>query len=134
MESTYSPITESESLFLTLFCDTFVQNSIPYKKFLKGFLVKMHRFRLIHQKLNHNHFCGPLLAGGLFKIPFHTKNFLRKFFIKMHRFRLIHQKLSQKGFFVPLLVALLCKIQFSIKNFLRKFFVKVHGIDLFDNN
>ena len=77
----------------------------------------MHRSRLIHQKLNHNLFCGPLLAEGLFKIPFPTKNFLRKFFNKMHRFRLMQQKLSQKRFFVPLLVAPLCKIQFPTKNF-----------------
>ena len=94
----------------------------------------MQRFKLILQKLHHNHFFGPLLAGGLFKIPSPTKNFLKKFFVKMHRFRHIHQKLNQKVYFRPLFVARLFKIQFPTKNFLRDFSLKCRDFDLFTKN
>ena len=82
--------------------------------------MKMHRFRLIHRKLDQKGFFGPLMVAHFFKIEFPTKNFLAKFFMKMHRFRFIHRKLNLEGFFGHILVARLFKIQFPIKNCLAK--------------
>ena len=60
--------------------------------------MKMHRFRLIHQKLNQKGYFGHIFVARLFKIQFTTKNFVGKFFMKMHGFRLIYQNLIRKVF------------------------------------
>ena len=60
------------------------------KNFLAKFFIKVHRFRLIHQKLSSNGTFRTLVVTHLFKIQFPTKNFLAKFFIRVHRFRLLH--------------------------------------------
>ena len=69
------------------------------KNFLAKFLIKMHRFRLIHQKLNSNGLFRTPNGYALVQNSFPTINFLAKLFINVHRFRRIHQKLNSKGFF-----------------------------------
>ena len=109
-----------------------ILTTVCSKKILNfSFRPKIHRFRLILQKLNSKGFFRPLVETHLFKIQFPTKKFLTKFFIKMHRFRLIHQKLNSKGFFRPLVETHLFKIQFATINFVAKFFIKPHRIRIF---
>ena len=79
--------------------------------------MKMHGFRLIHQKLNQKGFFGHIFVAGLFKTQSTTKNFLGNFFMNTNINRLIHQKLNDKGFFGHIFVARLFKIQFPTKNF-----------------
>ena len=58
----------------------------PTKNSRAKFFIKMHRFQIIHQKLNSKGFFQPLVVTRLFKIQFSTKKSLAKFFLKMHRF------------------------------------------------
>ena len=78
--------TEFKRFFPTPGDDIFVQNSIFYKNVVTKFFIKVHKFRLIHQKLNSNDFFRPLVVTHLFQIRFATKNFPAKFFIKMQNF------------------------------------------------
>ena len=90
----------------------------------------MHKFRLIHQRMNSKDFFLTTNVLHLFKIQFSTKNLLAKFFIKVHRFRLIDQKMYSNGFFRPLLVTNLLKIKFPAKNLLAKIFIKLRRFRL----
>ena len=61
------------------------------KNSLAKIFIKMHRFRLIHQKLNSKGFFWPLVVTYLFKFQFLTKNVIAKIFIEMHGFQLLYQ-------------------------------------------
>ena len=104
------------------------------KNFLAKFFIEVHRFRLIHQKLNSKYFLRPLVATHLFKIQFPTKNFPVKFLINMHRFWLIHQKLNSKGFFPIPGSDTLVQNSNSYKKFSIEIFIKVHKFRFIHQN
>ena len=98
---TYSPKTKFKWFFSDYWWLRICSKlQFPKKNFLTKFFIKVHRFRLIHQKLNSKVSFRTLVETHLFKTQFLTKNFLAKFLIKMHRFRIIHQKLNSKDFYI----------------------------------
>ena len=90
----------------------------PTNNFLGKFFIEMHRFRLIHQKLNQKGFFGLLFVARLFKIKFPTHNFLGKFFIKMHS--TYSPKTKAKRFFSTLFRGTFVQNSNSNKKFLRE--------------
>ena len=65
--STYSHKIEYERFFSIMVVTHLFQIQFPTKKFL-AFFIKIHRFRLIHHKLNLNSIFRPLVAKHQFKI------------------------------------------------------------------
>ena len=107
------------------------KTQFPTKNCLTKFFIKVHRLRLIHQKLDSKGFFRPLVETHLFKIQFPTIDFLAKFLIKMHWIRLTNQKLNSKDFFLPLVTTHLFKIKFLTKKIPNKIFHKNASISTY---
>ena len=103
-----------------------LKSNFQQKNFLPKFFMKVHRYRLNHQKLHTKRFFRPLVVTHLFEIQFSTVIFLAKFFIKSQRYRLIHQKLKNNRFCPNPGDYTFAQNSMSYKTFPNKFFIKVH--------
>ena len=106
----------SKDVFRPLLVLHLTKIQFPTENFVAKFFIKVHRFRLFHQRLNSNGFFRSLLVTNLLKIKFPTKNLQAKIFIKVHRFRLQMHRLFTKNFFFRPLECYIC----SKFNFLQK--------------